>query len=520
MAFVDTPIVSVTAFYCLCVFSAVISPIPAMSGRRRRVCDCGQKFLCLDKHLLCPTCRSCSRAQPCDICSKWTQKEWNNFAPSLDDVTSDILEVGPSTSRGAGNDRATTAEHTSTEITSERDRQATVSSELLSDTQQQVSDARPSPEFSGELANQGEAIPVTSSVDISLDSVAVSGPASQGNVETTATQSAPVAAATSLVPVTQGTQGSASQQRAFPDMAHQSPSAYQGAMFPGNFNQGGAFSPYGGFPQAFQTGYPYQPTVWNYPNPFAFGHQQAYRLPTESNFTPVGLQQTSPVVMPGCPTDFPGYGGTEPPQSRNLSARRRAAPKQIRSAPSSKGHSSAKRACTPSASMGRPSAVYAQRLSTHGGNNNTAVRSDQATAGSQSAPSVARQPSSRVRDAAKRYVSASDSEGFDDSDVSMPSPSRSLQDPDAISIRAPSEDRELQDGGSDEDPSQSLSGRASLMRRDSDPFDTQSNVGETEDRRSDSFFSRCFANIYETFGEECPPPPPPSSAGISCFGVY
>ena len=325
-----------------------------MSGRRRRVCDCGQKFSVLDKHLLCPSCRTCSRAQPCDICSKWTQKEWNNFAPSLDDVTSDIPEVGPSASRGVGNDRAPPADYTSTEITSERDRQATVSSELLSDTQQQVSDARSTPEFSGELANQGEAFSLTSTVDFSQGSVAVSAPAPQGNAETTTAQSVPVAAATSSLPVSQGTQGPASQQTGdhaggatanvllgsqmgFPNMAHQLPTAYQGAMFPGNFNQGSSFSPFGSFPQAFQTGYPYQPTVWNYPNPFVFGHQQAYRPPTESNFTPVGFQQASPHVMPGYPTDYPGYMGTGPPQSRTPSTRRRAAPKQTRSAPSSKG---------------------------------------------------------------------------------------------------------------------------------------------------------------------------------------
>ena len=77
--------------------------------------------------------------------------------------------------------------------------------------------------------------------------------------------------------------------------------------------------------------------IWNSPNPFVCGHQQAYRPPSESNFTPVSFQQASPLVMPGYPTDYPGYMGTGPPQSRTPSTRRRAAPKQTRSAPSSKG---------------------------------------------------------------------------------------------------------------------------------------------------------------------------------------
>ena len=65
-------------------FSVFVWLLSVMSSRKKRVCDCGQKFSVSDKHTLCVACRACSRMSMCDICSVWSQKEWSTFSPTLD----------------------------------------------------------------------------------------------------------------------------------------------------------------------------------------------------------------------------------------------------------------------------------------------------------------------------------------------------------------------------------------------------------------------------------------------------
>ena len=106
----------------LLFFESSFVPIFVMAFTYR-TCDCKQQFSLQDGLDLCFSCRECTRSQPCDICLTWTQDEWSNFAPSLDDVTPDIPGADPSVSESrvlVGMHRAHMAGDTNTEISSVR----------------------------------------------------------------------------------------------------------------------------------------------------------------------------------------------------------------------------------------------------------------------------------------------------------------------------------------------------------------------------------------------------------------
>ena len=455
-----------------------------MSSRKKRVCDCGQKFSISDKHALCVACRACSRDSMCDVCSVWSQKEWSTFSPSPDVIVPVTQVSDTSIVRGDSQNLAVNQPSDSavSGAVPPSDVQTFNATECLLVPPQALgsvpaaevpctstvrSDVSPAT-----LLTQAQPVASCSNVASSFDSV--TQPTFDRRQSQLPSQN-PSSAVSNTGPAPSGIQRPVVMATApsFPGM--------QGASFPNTAYQAAnpqGFAPLSGF-QPFIHPSLYFQSPWNFQTPYAVGQQQQFLQP---HLSPEGV-----IVPP----QQPYFAATSPFRVLPSHSEHRSSRTQPKAA-SAVRRSTSRPSKTSVSSRSRTETARPLRTSTAG-------------------RSVARTlPStSRSHDVVQRQTSPSPS--VDDDAGYAPSVVESSQgdvDPDALSVCA--SDREF-DG--ETQCSQSSAGeQTALSDREADD-DTQS-VAEGDDDKKDkdkyhSYFSRSVKRVYETFGDECPLPPPP-----------
>ena len=522
-----------------------------MSFSQVRTCVCKQPFSRLDGHDLCPTCRPCSRIDPCEICVAWTEENWADFVPSSDAPAS-------SEHRGMLVPSQEKSGIASIEIGSQGDRSTGTTELSINPPPVGVSLASITVTRSSSTGEPAWQPPLTTSVAV------LSTP---GSIHCSNVSSFPGATAYYVDPG--ATQYYVRHQRPAPELGVPTPGGYALAGPPPDttvrdraaYRVVSSRDYYGDHrapPPVGRTENPYSAPLVQATAP-GVARQQDYiqRLtsvltemlsarapqwgdgqgvppanvqpsytnqPPASN-VPAPVTTGRPVPHPP-PSEAVGTRSDVPPSTQRKAKRRRKScrcqkraeqepvqsPSPLVPTSGSKSKKSRKSSShTPSATVSRPDAPITEPdrstlpVSSQEGGTSASVTTDSQATTSSASVSVA-----RSRSAEKRYSTPNSSDDDDDSDTTLTH--TTAANPDALTVHAPSRDSDL-DGPSSAavapQPGAS-SARPPRVREEDDSDESQSIADDASSRHSDYYsYRRCLLETYRTFPDKCTPPPPP-----------